>query len=202
MPSATLRKGQQILTIKKVNVKGTVHQRGARTIVSVTELDSVYPQLAISGKLSADQASSQTSVELNSSEVDVESVRRTVLFLAGRVPAVRSVFEILKKGRVPGLNLTSRGSTIHDLAREENIVIKGSITGGNIFLRGPAPRPGGRQRNCHDFTRYLRREKYRGPARQCTRNKGAIEVRLKRQDCAVPSRYRSQCRCGRTPALS
>ncbi len=134
VPSATLRKGQQILTIKKVNVKGTVHQRGARTIVSVTELDSVYPQLAISGKLSADQASSQTSVELNSSEVDVESVRRTVLFLAGRVPAVRSVFEILKKGRVPELNLTSRGSTIHDLAREENIVIKGSITGGNIFL--------------------------------------------------------------------
>ena len=32
------------------------------------------------------------------------------------------------------MSLTSHGSTIHDLAKEENIVIRGSITGGNIFL--------------------------------------------------------------------
>ena len=76
MPGATLRKGRQILTIKKVSLKATLHRHGDSTIVSLTELDSVYPQLAMSGMLSADPASSQTSLELHSSEVDVESVRQ------------------------------------------------------------------------------------------------------------------------------
>ncbi len=134
VPSATLRKGQQTLTIKKMSLKGTLHQQGDTTEISLTELNSVYPQLAMSGILSADPVSSETSLELQSSEVDVESVRRTALFLAGRIPFVQSLFEILKKGRVPELNLTSRGRTIHDLTKEENIVIRGSITGGNILL--------------------------------------------------------------------
>lgn len=135
VPSAILRKGQQTLTIKKVSLKGTLHRRGDNTIVSLTELDSAYPQLAMSGILSADPASSQSSLELHSSEADVESVRKMVLFLAGRVPLVQSVFDILKKGRVSELSLTSRGRTIHDLAKEENVIIRGSITGGNIFIR-------------------------------------------------------------------
>ena len=89
VPSATLRKGQQILTLKKVSLKGTFRQNGDKTITSLTELNSVYPQLTMSVNLSADPASSQTSLELHSSEVDVESVRKTVLFLAGRVPLVQ-----------------------------------------------------------------------------------------------------------------
>ena len=135
VPSATLRRGQQILTVKKVSLKGTLHQHGENTTVSLTKLDSVYPQLTMSGNLSSDTASSQASLELHSSAVDVESVRRTGLFLAGRVPLVQSIFEILKKGRVPELSLTSRGRTMHDLTKEENVVIRGSITGGNIFIR-------------------------------------------------------------------
>ena len=67
--------------------------------------------------------------------MDVESVGRTALVLADRVPQVLQIFEILKKGRVSELSLTSHGSTIHDLAKEENIVIRGSIAGGNILLR-------------------------------------------------------------------
>src|SRR5208337_308437 len=66
VPSATLLKGQQILTLKKMSLKGTLHRRGDNTIVSLTELDSVYPQLAMSGSLSADPAASQTSLKLHS----------------------------------------------------------------------------------------------------------------------------------------
>jgi hypothetical protein len=137
VPSATLRKGRQILTIKKVGLKATLHEHGDNTVFSFTVLDSAHPQPAMLGKVSADQSSSQANLELYVSEVDVESVRRPVLFLAGQLPLVRSVFEILKKGRVSGLKLTSRGSTIHDLARKENIVVRGSIAGGSVFLRDP-----------------------------------------------------------------
>jgi hypothetical protein len=135
--SATLRKGRQILTLKKVGLKATLHERGDNTVVSFALLDGTHPQPAMSGKVSADQSSSQTRLELFANEVDVESVRGPVLFLAGQIPLVQSVFEILKKGRVSGLKLTSRGSTIHDLAKKENVVVRGSITGGSIFLREP-----------------------------------------------------------------
>jgi hypothetical protein len=135
VPKSTLRKGRQILTLKKVRLKAALRRHGSNTTVSLTSLDSLYPQVAMSGDLSADPASSQASLKLHSSEVDVESLGKTALFLADRVPLVQAVFEILKKGRVSGLNLTSHGKTIHDLAKEENIVIRGSITGGNILLR-------------------------------------------------------------------
>ena len=135
MPNSTLRKGRQVLTLKKVSLRATLHRHGDSTVVSLTKLDSLYPQLAISAVLSADPASSQAGLNLHSSNVDVESVGRTALVLADRVPQVLQIFEILKKGRVSELSLTSHGSTIHDLAKEENIAIRGSITGGNILLR-------------------------------------------------------------------
>ena len=137
VPSATLRKDQQTLTLKEVSLKGTFRQDGDKTITSLTELNSVYPQLTMSGNLSSDPASSQASLELHASAVDVESVRRTGLFLAGRLSFVQSILEILRKGRVPEMSLTSRGSTIRDLATLENIRIQGSITGGNIFIAEP-----------------------------------------------------------------
>jgi hypothetical protein len=137
VPSATLRRGEQTLTLKKVSLKGTLRQQGDKTIASITELHSVYPQLTMSGNLSSDAASSQASLELHSSAVEVESVRRTGLFLAGRLSFVQSIFEILRKGTVPEMSLTSRGSTIGDLATLENIRIQGSITGGNIFIAEP-----------------------------------------------------------------
>ncbi len=137
VPSATLRKDQQTLTLKEVSLKGTFRQDGDKTITSLTELNSVYPQLTMSGNLSSDPASSQASLELHASAVDVESVRRTGLFLAGRLSFVQSILEILRKGRVPEMSLTSRGSSIRDLATLENIRIQGSITGGNIFIAEP-----------------------------------------------------------------
>ena len=137
VPSATLRKGQETLTLRKVSLKGTFNQSGDKTIASITELDSVYPQLTMSGKLSSDPASAQASVEVRSSAVDVESVRRTALFLAGRLSFVQSIFEIVRKGRVPEMSVTSRGSTIRDLAILENIRIQGNIAGGDIFIAKP-----------------------------------------------------------------
>ena len=134
MPSTTLRRGQQAITLRKVSVKGTLRQDGDKTIASLTQLDSVYPQMTVSGNLNADAAPAQASLDIHASAVDVESVRSAALFLLSRQPVAQSIFDILRKGRVPELNLTSRGRTIPDLANEENIVIRGSMTGGNIFI--------------------------------------------------------------------
>jgi hypothetical protein len=136
-PRTTLRKGQETITLDRVNLKGTLSQSGDRTAASITELSSVYPRLTMSGSLNIDPVSSRAGVELRAKGVDVESVRRTGLFLAGQLSFVQSIFEILKKGRVPEMSLTARGKTIADLAKKENIVIRGSIIGGNILIAKP-----------------------------------------------------------------
>ncbi|HME45208.1 MAG TPA: AsmA-like C-terminal domain-containing protein [Syntrophorhabdales bacterium] len=135
VPSTTLRRGQQSVTLRKVSLKGTLRQDGDKTIAFLTELDSVYPQMTVSGNLNADAAPAQASLDIRASAVDVESVRSAALFLLGRQPVVQSIFDILRKGSVPALDITSRGSTLRDLAKEENIVIQGSMTGGTVVLR-------------------------------------------------------------------
>lgn len=134
VPSATLRDGQRTLTLREVSLKGNVLQQGDKIEASLVQLDSVYPQLRVSGRLDADPASSRWSAELHSSEVDVESLRRTLLFLAGETTIVRSVFETLRNGSVTQLDIASRGRSTDDLTRVENIVMQSRFAGGRICL--------------------------------------------------------------------
>lgn len=134
MPKATLRKGSQTLALKKVALKGELRRDGEKTAISLTRLDSAYPELNVSGSLLSDPASSRASLSLHSGEVHVESLAKPALFLCGHLHAVRSTFEILKRGRVTGLTVASLGRSISDLARTENVVVQGTIAGGSISL--------------------------------------------------------------------
>jgi len=137
LPGATLRKGQQNLTLKKISLKGALRKDGDITRISLNELTSVYPQLAVSATMSSGTASEGAALELRGKEIDVESVRSTALFLGGHSHTVQSIFEIVRKGRIPVMTLTSHGRLLSDLAKEENIVIKGNMTGGNIVIDEP-----------------------------------------------------------------
>jgi hypothetical protein len=137
VPKATLRRRQEAITLKKVSLKGSFRQSSGTTSISVTELTSAYPHLTMTGNLTVEPVSPRAGVTLRASAVDVESVRKASLFLAGRLSFVRSIFQILKKGNVPEMSLSSQGRTIDDLATKERIVIRGSIIGGNIFIDKP-----------------------------------------------------------------
>ncbi len=116
-------------------MKATLRQDGDKTTASLTQLKTVYPQLTLSGSLTSDAASKEASLELNSSAVDVESVREATLFFAGQIPDVQSVFDVVRKGRVSAMSITSRAHALGDLTKEENFVIRGKMTQGNIYIR-------------------------------------------------------------------
>ena len=82
-------------------------------------------------------ASPQISLELEGREVDVPSIREAILTLAGDVPVTRDIFDIVKGGKVPLITVNAKGNTIADLRKTENIVIKGSMVNGKIFIPGP-----------------------------------------------------------------
>jgi hypothetical protein len=134
IPSLTLQKGKESLTIKNTRLKGTFHHEEWKTTFSLPELNISYPSLSMSGKLSIDPVSPLASLEINSKGMDVAAFREAVLFLGEKVPLVQTIFEILREGKIPGITLEARGPSIDELGKEKNLTIRGSIVGGKVFV--------------------------------------------------------------------
>jgi hypothetical protein len=83
-----------------------------------------------------DQTPPQVSLELEGREIDVDSTRDAALALAGDVAVTRKIFHIVKGGTAPLIHLSTRGNSWHDLGKGENILIKGSLLDGKIFVPG------------------------------------------------------------------
>ena len=133
-PYMTLHWANRKLVIKGKRLRGALHMDGDRTTVSLTELNLDYPQLTMSGKLLIDQASPLVSLELKGGDVDVYSTREVALALMGKFRITQKIFDIVKGGKVPLITLNARGSSVADLRKKENILIKGNIVEGKIFV--------------------------------------------------------------------
>jgi hypothetical protein len=136
LPSLTLQQAKEKLVIRGKSLKGTFSMDEDRITASLTELDLEYPQLRISGTIRVDQTTPRVSLELEGREGDIRSVREVALAVAGEIPVVQEIFEMVKGGKVPLITVNGRGTSIADLGKTKNIVVKGSVVDGEIVLRG------------------------------------------------------------------
>ncbi|MFB0508555.1 MAG: AsmA-like C-terminal domain-containing protein [Thermodesulfobacteriota bacterium] len=134
IPYMTLYQADNKLVIKGKSLRGTLHVDGNRATGSLTELNLDYPQLTMSGKFLIDQASPRVSLELKGRDVDVYSTREVALALMGKSRITRKIFDIVKGGKVPLISLNTQASSVGDLGKAENILIKSSLLKGNIFI--------------------------------------------------------------------
>jgi hypothetical protein len=135
-PNLGLRQPKEKRVIKGQSLKAAFHVDGNKTTVSLAELNLDHPQINATGTLVLDQASPRVTLELEGREVDVPSVRDTALALAGDIPVTRKIFHIVKGGQVPRIHLRTHGNGWHDLGKGENLLIKGSMLEGKIFVPG------------------------------------------------------------------
>jgi hypothetical protein len=136
IPLLTLNKGKKKLVIQGESVEGEFHRDKDRVSISVTELVLDSPKLNAAGKFLLDQTASAASMEVEGRDVDVESIRQTVLAVLGEFPVTREIFDIVKGGEVPLITFSSHGNSLADLGELENIVIKGNMSEGKIFVPG------------------------------------------------------------------
>ena len=54
--------------------------------------------------------------------------------MGGNNSAVQDIFAIVKGGKVPLISLNTNGNSLDDLGKLENILIKGSMLGGEISI--------------------------------------------------------------------
>jgi hypothetical protein len=136
LPYLTLHQADKKLVIRGRSLKGNFSINEDRITASLTELDLEYPQLRISGTIRVDQTTPLVSLELEGREGDIRPVREVALAVAGEIPVVQEIFDILRGGKVPLITVNGRGSSIADLGKTQNIVVTGSVVDGEIVLRG------------------------------------------------------------------
>jgi len=135
-PNETRRQADDTWVIKGKSLRAAFHMDRDKTIVSLIELNFNEPQVNITGELVFNQTSPQVILELDGTEVDVDSTRDAALALAGDIAVTRKIFDIVKGGNVPRIHLSTHGNSWHDWGKAENILIKGSMLKGQIFVPG------------------------------------------------------------------
>ncbi|MGD0232716.1 MAG: hypothetical protein ABSC19_20580, partial [Syntrophorhabdales bacterium] len=134
MDRSTLRKGDEILALQQVRLKGAFRQDGGKTTISVSDFESLYPALGMSGQLALDPASSHATADVCSRYMDVGGARKIALFFAGRVPVLQRVFDVVREGRISGINLSAHGDSLLTMMEMTHIAGQGTLTGGRIIL--------------------------------------------------------------------
>lgn len=133
-PSLTWQGKDSDTTVRDLSLEGVFHADETKIKATLTEFRAVYPKLALSGKFLMDRASPLVGMQLKGKDVDIESTRNVVLGLAGTSPVAKEIFDILKGGMIPLITVNTQGPTLDALGKIENIVMKGNIREGKIFV--------------------------------------------------------------------
>jgi hypothetical protein len=136
IPSLALNQGKEELVIKGSRIRGTVQIGEKYARAAITELTSDYPKLKVAATFSYDENSRDIRLAIEGSQIDADSVRHTALTLAGQSQTIRDIFNIVRGGHVPGMTVEVRGHTMAELGLLDNIVIKGRMNKGKIFIPG------------------------------------------------------------------
>ena len=143
----TFEEGGQETVIKGKRFQGAFQMEGGRIDISLGELNLEYPRLTLSGRFKIDRKAPRLLLEVQGREIDVTATRKVTLRLAGKIPVMNTIFDIVREGRIPLITFQSQGRKMSDLDETERLSIKGNILDGKITI--PVGEPGG---NREDFT--------------------------------------------------
>lgn len=123
---------------KSIFLQGSMHVDADKSSFILAELKLDPPGLSFSGKLDINHLlkspSPSIDLELKGIDMDIPSARKVALFLVGEIPVVQKIFDIVKGGRLPLITFAAHGNSLEDLGKLENIIIKGNILDGEIFV--------------------------------------------------------------------
>ncbi len=135
-PSLELSRGDRRRTLKSVRFSGTVREEPGKTAVSIRELAVGSPKLDLAGRLLLDRAAPRVEIEAGVRNADLSSLRDVALGLAGDVPAVQRIFDVVRGGRVPSGAVRISAGSARELGRPENIVASARVADGSVHVPG------------------------------------------------------------------
>ncbi|MGB5747134.1 MAG: AsmA-like C-terminal domain-containing protein [Desulfobacterales bacterium] len=136
IPFLELGHDKQKLAFKGGRFKGRIGIGDRAIKVKLTELGLDDPQLTATGMFSYDEDQKEIRLAINGAEINADSVRQITLALAGESETISNIFNIIRGGHVPRMSVQTQGHSMAELGRLENIIIKGRMTRGKIFIPG------------------------------------------------------------------
>ena len=136
IPFLELGNDTQQLALKGGRFKGAIGIGDRAITVNLTEFGLDYPQLTATGLFSYDEDQDDIRLDINGAEINADAVRQITLALTDESEITRTIFDIIRGGQVPSMSFQTQGRSMAELGRLENIVIKGRMTRGNIFIPG------------------------------------------------------------------
>jgi len=136
IPIFKLDQAGQKLAFQGGRLKGTIALGDKAIKIELTQLGLDDPQLTATGAFSYDENQGDIRLAVNGADIDADSVRQMTLALAGESETIRDIFDIVRGGHVPRISVQTQGYSVAELGLMDNIVIKGRMSGGKIFIPG------------------------------------------------------------------
>jgi uncharacterized protein involved in outer membrane biogenesis len=136
LPLLAFHQKSKDVVIKGKSFKGGLQMKGDRIDISLQRINLTYPQLELAGKFQMDEKTPAYVLEVGGREIDVVSTREVALTLAGKLPITKTIFGIVRGGRVPVITFLSKGRSVADLDDTENFSLKGNLVDGKISISG------------------------------------------------------------------
>ncbi|KPJ76894.1 MAG: hypothetical protein AMJ54_09900, partial [Deltaproteobacteria bacterium SG8_13] len=122
--------------LKSKSLKAVASIREDTTVISFSDLRLDQPGLQVSGSLFLNRSDPEIRLDLSAAGIDVAALRQAALTVMGQDKTVREIFTIITGGHVPIITVHARGKSAADLSHVENYIIRGNISGGDIFIPG------------------------------------------------------------------
>jgi hypothetical protein len=138
VPTLTVRRDSRSRVVRVRAVKGTLEldDKGIRATLSDLALDE--PRLRVSGDLAVDRTSPRIEVKLTGQEgMEIAPVRDALLALAGDVPTIRAILDVVRGGSIPRFTFQTGGRSPGELGDLDALRFQATLSGGSIRI----PRP-------------------------------------------------------------
>jgi hypothetical protein len=136
VPHLKITNKDRALVIKDILIDSSLKLTDKDATISLDKLTMRNPRIILAGEMKYDPEESLVSINLEGQDFDLKSIRKSALKLGGGSDTLEIVFNVLRSGQVPKISLNTKGQRLQDLAVFDNMVIRGEILDGNIFIPG------------------------------------------------------------------
>ncbi len=130
----TLNKGQEQFKISGKQIDTDIYLDEHQSVFTLNSAELSHPPMKASGEHKIDRKLNKINLDIKGNDINVESSREAVLFVAGGDRIVDLIFDIVRGGTVSEITLEASGENFKDLWQKGNFEIKGSMTDGKIFV--------------------------------------------------------------------
>lgn len=135
-PGIRLEHAGRKADIKIKEVSGSIGVTADAAIVTLSELLLDNSSMGVSGSFTMSDQEPKLRLQLEGRDLDINAARSAVLVMTGEDTAVQTVFDILKGGTIPRVEVSGQANTPADLGNLETLAVRGQLQGATIKIPG------------------------------------------------------------------